>query len=117
MTADRHVLLLDLVDDPAAIARYEGWHAAGALPPAIGRSIRAADIRAMDIFRTGTRLVMVMETGPAFDPAAKAAADAADPDVAAWEALMATVQRPVPGAAEGQKWTPARRIFSLDEQP
>ena len=97
---DRHVLLLDLVDDAGAIARYEAWHAAGALPLAIGRSIRAAGIEAMDIYRAGTRLVMVMETGPDFDPVAKAQADAADPDVQAWETLMASVQRPIPAVAK-----------------
>jgi len=113
----RHVLLLDLVDDPQAIARYEAWHAAGALPPAIGRSIRAAGVTAMDIYRAGTRLAMVMETEGAFDPAAKAAADAADPDVQAWEALMASVQRPIPAAAPGEKWARAARVFSLDDQP
>src|SRR5690349_19333498 len=95
---DRHVLLLDLVDDKAAITRYEAWHAAGELPLAIGRSIRGAGIEAMDIYRAGTRLVMVMETGPDFDPVAKGAADAADPDVQAWETLMASVQRPIPAA-------------------
>ena len=113
----RQVLLLDLVDDPQAIARYEAWHADGALPPAIGRSIRSAGITGMEIYRAGTRLVMVMETGEGFDPAAKAAADAADPDVQAWEALMAPVQRPVPSASAGEKWTTARRIFTLAEQP
>jgi L-rhamnose mutarotase len=112
-----HVLLLDLVDDPAAIARYEAWHADGALPPAIGRSIRGAGIAAVEIYRAGTRLVMVMETGPGFDAAAKAAADAADPDVQAWEALMASVQRPVPSAGPGEKWTRAQRIFTLAAQP
>jgi L-rhamnose mutarotase len=114
---ERHVLLLDLVDDEAAIARYEAWHAAGALPLAIGRSIRGAGIEAMDIYRAGTRLVMVMETGPDFDPVAKAQADAADPDVQAWETLMASVQRPIPAAGEGEKWVAATRIFSLAEQP
>ncbi|PXA87135.1 L-rhamnose mutarotase [Nostoc sp. 3335mG] len=113
----RHVLLLDIIDDAAAIARYEAWHGAGALPPAIGRSIRAAGVVAMEIYRAGTRLVMVMETADGFDPAAKAAADAADPDVQAWETLMETVQRPVPSAAPGEKWTEAARIFSLGEQP
>ncbi|WP_206245381.1 L-rhamnose mutarotase [Novosphingobium terrae] len=113
----RHILLLDLVDDPEAIARYEAWHAADALPPAIARSIRAADITAMEIYRSGTRLVMLMETGPGFDPLAKAQADAADPDVQAWEALMGTMQRPIPSAAAGEKWTEAQRIFALAEQP
>jgi L-rhamnose mutarotase len=71
----------------------------------------------MDIYRSGNRLVMLMETGPGFDPAAKAAADVADPAVQAWEAQMDGVQRPLPWAAPDAKWTLATRIFSLDEQP
>ena len=94
--------MIDLADEPEAIARYEAWHAAGALPAAIGQSIRAADVSAMDIYRTGNRLVMVMETGPDFDPAAKAAADAADPDVRTWEGRMETVQRSLPWASAGE---------------
>lgn len=113
----RHVLLIDLVDDAEAIARYEAWHAAGAVPPEIGASIRAADIRSMEIYRSGNRLVMLMETGPAFDAATKAEADFASPAVQAWETQMNAVQRPLPWATPDAKWTPAPRIFSLDEQP
>ncbi len=113
----RHVLLIDLADEAEAIAQYEVWLAAGASPPAIGASIRAADIVAMDIYRSGNRLVMLMETGPDYDPAAKAAVDAADPAVQAWEAQMDGVQRPLPWAAPDAKWTQATRIFSLDQQP
>jgi len=113
----RAVLILDLVDNPASIARYEAWHRAGAVPPAVVRSIREADVLAMEIYRAGARLVMVMECGPAFDPAAKSAADRADPDIVAWERLMDGMQRAVPGADPAYKWTPAHRIFSLDEQP
>ncbi|USI74826.1 L-rhamnose mutarotase [Sphingomonas morindae] len=116
-TPHRHVLLLDLVEDADAIARYEAWHAAGAVPAAVVRSIRAADITAMDIYRRGTRLVMVMETGPRFDPAAKAAADRANPDVRAWETLMDGMQRPLGDAEPGVKWQATTRIFSLAEQP
>lgn len=113
----RMVLLLDLVNDADAIARYDAWHRAGAVPPAVVRSIRDAGIMEMEIFRADARLAMVLETGPAFDPAAKAAADRANPDVVAWERLMDEVQRPVPGADPASKWTAARRIFALDEQP
>jgi L-rhamnose mutarotase len=115
--AQRHVLMLDIADDPDSIARYEAWHAAGALPVAIGRSIRSAGVLRMEIYRAGSRLVMVMETGPDFDPAAKSVADAADPDVVAWETLMSTVQRPLPEAGDGAKWCAAKRIFSLADQP
>lgn len=113
----RHILLIDLVDDAQAIAQYEAWHASGALPPAIGASIRAADVTAMEIYRSGNRLVMLMETGLGFDPAAKAAGDAANPAVQIWEAQMDDIQRPLPWATPDAKWTEATRIFSLDEQP
>lgn len=113
----RRVLLLDLKDDPELIARYEAWHAAGAVPKPVVASIRAADIRSMEIFRTGNRLAMVMETGPNFDAAAKAAADAANPDVVAWEELMSSFQLLLPWAGEGEKWLEAKRIFALEEQP
>ena len=112
----RHILILDLKDDPELIARYEAWHAAGAVPKAVVESIRNADINAMDIYRSGNRLVMVMETGPAFAPAAKAEADRSNPDVLAWEELMDQFQQRLPWAPEGLKWVEAERIFSLDEQ-
>jgi len=114
--SERHVLLLDLVEDAGLIAEYEAWHAAGAVPHAVVRSIRRAGIVGMEIYRAGDRLVMVMETAAGFDAAAKAAADAADPDVRDWEALMSRFQRPISTASPGEKWTTARRIFSLDEQ-
>ncbi|KQN93718.1 hypothetical protein ASE95_01960 [Sphingomonas sp. Leaf231] len=115
--ANRHVLLIDIADEPAAIAAYEAWHAAGAVPAEIVASIRAAGITAMDIYRSGGRLVMVMDTDASFDAAAKAAADTADPAVQAWETQMDAVQRPLPWATPGAKWTEAARLFSLDEQP
>jgi len=112
----RHVLLLDLKDDPDLIAAYERWHAPGAVPSAVVASIRAARIAEMTIHRAGNRLVMIMETLPGFDPAAKAASDAADPDVQAWERLMDAFQQPIAAAAPGEKWTAAVRIFSLAQQ-
>ena len=112
----RHILLLDLVDDAEAIARYEAWHAPGAVPPAIVASIREAGISAMEIYRTGNRLVMVMETDASFDAARKAADDASNPAVIAWETQMSTVQRPLPWADPSAKWTEAPRIFALSEQ-
>ncbi|UAL12666.1 L-rhamnose mutarotase [Caulobacter segnis] len=113
----RHCLALDLKDDPALIERYEAWHAPGAVPPAVIASIRAADIRDMQIWRLGTRLFMIMETGPDFSPEAKAAADLASEDVQAWERLMWEFQQPLPDAVDDEKWLPMRRIFALDEQP
>jgi L-rhamnose mutarotase len=116
MSVQRHVLLLDLVDEAEAIARYEAWHAAKAVPSEIVASIRDAGITAMELYRSGTRLVMVMETDSSFDRARKAAADATNPAVIAWETQMNSVQRPLPWADPKAKWTEAARIFSLSEQ-
>lgn len=113
----RHCLALDLKDDAVLIERYEAWHAAGAVPPAVIRSIRDADIRDMQIWRLGTRLFMIMETGPNFSPEAKAAADLASEDVQAWERLMWDFQQPLPGAADGEKWLAMKQIFALGDQP
>ena len=113
---NRRILILDLKEDPDLIAAYEAHHGPGAVPEAIVRSIREAGIEAMDIYRSGNRLVMVMETAEHFDPAAKAAADASDPAVIAWEEAMDRYQQRLPWAPPGAKWLEATRIFALSEQ-
>ena len=113
----RRCLLLNLVDDPELIAQYRQWHAPGGPPAAVTRSIRDAGILEMEIWQAGDRLVMIMETGPDFDPDAKAQRDAADPEVQAWEKMMDAFQRRLPFAPEGVKWAVASNIYSLTEQP
>ena len=104
---------LDLKDDPALIAEYERWHQPGNIWPEIVDSLRAAGIRDMEIFRAGNRLFMLMEVDDDFSPAVRAAADAADPRVQAWEALMWKFQQPLPFAQPGEKWVAMTPIFSL----
>jgi L-rhamnose mutarotase len=111
----RRCFALDLRDDPALIHAYERWHRPGGPPPAVTRSIREAGIVSMEIWRAGPRLFMIMETGPGYDPQVKAARDAADPEVIAWEALMLKFQQPLSFARPGEKWVPAARIYVLDE--
>lgn len=104
---------LDLKPDPALIAEYERWHRPENIWPEVVASIRAAGIRDMQIFRAGNRLFMVMGVPDDYAPDAKAAADAANPRVQAWEALMDRFQQRLPFAAPGAKWVPLTRIFSL----
>jgi L-rhamnose mutarotase len=110
----RWCLALDLRDDPALIAEYCRLHER--IWPEIAASIHGAGIVAMEIWRTGNRLVMVMETDVRFDPQAKAMSDASDPKVQEWEQLMWRFQQPLPWAAAGQKWVPMERIFELERQ-
>ena len=106
---------LDLKDDPELIEEYERWHQADRVWPDIVQSLRSAGIEQAEIFRTGNRLVLVMDVSANFDPAAKAAADAADTRIQAWETLMWNYQQALPWAQPGQKWVPMHRIFSLTE--
>lgn len=114
---DKLYFCLDLKDDAAAIERYKQWHAPGQVPAPINASIRNAGIEALEIFLAGNRMVMVLTPGPRFDPVAKAAADAANPDVQAWETLMWEFQQSLPFARPGEKWIPMTRIYALSEQP
>ncbi len=108
-----HYLACDLKDDPALIAEYERHHAPGNAWPEITKSIRDAGITDMRIYRAGNRLFMVMETDASFDPVTKAAADAGNPKVREWEALMDKYQQRLPFAPQGVKWVPLDLIFAL----
>jgi L-rhamnose mutarotase len=110
----RFVLALDLVDDPELIAAYEHWHRSENCWPEIKQNIKDGGIVNMEIYRAGNRLFMLIEAGDDFSFEKKAAADAANPSVQKWEALMWKFQQPLPWAKEGAKWTLMDKIFQLD---
>ncbi len=110
----RFCLALDLKDNPDLIEEYKAYHAPGKVWPEIRESIRSAGILDMEIYLTGNRMFMIMEVDDTFDAARKAAMDAADPKVQAWEALMWRFQQALPWAADGEKWVMMERIFKLD---
>ena len=60
----RYCLALDLKNDPALIAEYEAWHKK--VWPDILKSIKDSGILNMEIYRTGNRMFMIMETVPDF---------------------------------------------------
>ena len=107
----RYCLALDLKDDPALIAEYEEYHRK--VWPGIIRSIKEAGIEAMEIYRTGNRLFMIMEVNDTFDFEKKAAADAASSEVKEWETLMWKYQQALPGSKPGEKWRLMEKIFNL----
>jgi L-rhamnose mutarotase len=105
----RYCLALDLKDDPALIEEYETHHRN--VWPEILESIRQSGIRAMEIYRTGNRLFMVMDAEDHFRFEDKGASDAANPKVQEWEALMWKYQQGLPGSAPGVKWVLMDNIF------
>jgi L-rhamnose mutarotase len=107
----RHCLTLDLKDDPDLIAEYCRHHQH--VWSGVVRSLREAGIVDAEIYRRGTRLVMILEVDASFSFEAKAAADAANPVVQEWEKLMWRFQQALPDAPPGEKWQRMERIFEL----
>jgi len=107
----RYCLALDLKDDPRLIEEYEAHHRA--VWPEILQSLAASGILSMEIYRLQNRLCMVMEVSDGFTFERKAAADASNERVQAWEALMWRYQEAVPGGPPGAKWRLMERIFDF----
>ena len=107
----RYCLALDLKDDPALIAEYEAYHKK--VWPEIMQSIKDSGIEKMEIYRTGNRLFMIMETDAHFQFDKKINADKNNPKVMAWETLMWKYQQALPGAQPGEKWIVMKKIFDL----
>jgi len=108
----RHCLALDLKDDPTLIAQYEAHHRN--LWPEVRTHLNAHGVTGMEIYRLGTRMVMVMETDDArYDAKAMALATWDDPKIQEWEALMWRFQAPTPWTPEGEKWIEMALIFCL----
>ncbi len=109
----RYCLAVDLIDDPALIKEYEHWHQSENTWPEIKKSIISSGILNMQIYRTGNRLFMIMETSDDFSFEKKTLMDTSNPRVQEWEKLMWKFQQPLPWAKTGEKWVLMDKIFQL----
>ncbi|MBK5277301.1 MAG: L-rhamnose mutarotase [Bacteroidia bacterium] len=107
----RYCLALDLKNDPALIAGYVKHHENGW--PENLKAIKDAGIEVMDIYLTGNRLFMIMETKDDFSFEEKSKSDALNKKVQEWEELMWRYQLPLPHAKPGEKWMVMDKIFEL----
>ena len=108
----KYCLALDLKDDLQLIEEYEKYHRH--VWDEIKKSITGSGITNMEIYRTGNRLFMIMQTNENFSFEKKAAMDNANPKVQEWEQLMWKFQQPLPWAKEGEKWILMEKIFTLN---
>lgn len=107
----RFALTLDLIDDEESIQEYEQHHAKGAAWPEVTQHDIDAGILNIEIFRTGNRMFMLLETVDEFDFEVKAKFDATNPKIAEWEAFMWKYQQSIPWAKPEEKWVLMNRIF------
>ena len=109
----RYCFALDLKDDAALIEEYETHHKA--VWPEVRDSFYRAGITDVELYRTGNRLFMILDTNEDFSFEKKSRIDTGDPTVQKWEALMGTYQQPLPWAESGQKWVLMKRIYKLKQ--
>jgi L-rhamnose mutarotase len=107
----RYCLVLDLKNDAELIAEYERHHKN--VWPEIIKSIKDSGIEVLDIYRTGNRMVMIIEANENFSFEKKALMDNSNPKVMEWENLMWTFQQALPWAKQGEKWIVMEKIFEL----
>lgn len=108
----RHVLTVDLRDDPAAIASYRDYHQR--VWPEVIAGLREAGVASMDIRILGRRLVMVLELQDGLNIEQVFAAHVAShPRVQEWERLMKGLLVRPPDAPPGEWWAVMEPIFQL----
>jgi L-rhamnose mutarotase len=108
----RHVLTIDLRDDPAAIAAYREHHQR--VWPEVVESLRQAGVHRMEILMLGRRLVMILELNDGLDFRRVFAKHlASNPKVREWEQLMRSLQQPSSDAPPGDWWAVMDPVFRL----
>lgn len=109
----RYCFALDLKDDPARIAEYESHHKN--VWPEVRDSFTRAGIDNVELYRTGNRLFMMLDTNETFTFEKKQQIDEEDEVVQKWEALMGSYQQPLPWAKDNEKWILMKCIFKLNK--
>lgn len=112
----RFCLALDLVDDPELIREYEQWHAPGVGWKEVRQNDLDSGIIDLQIYRSGNRMFMILETDDNFTFENKAQLDAVNQHVQEWERLMWKYQQPLPWAKEGEKWVLMEKIFQFEKE-
>ena len=111
----RYCKTLTLEDDARLIEEYKKVHAAGAVWPEITQGMIEVGILDMEIYITGNRLFMIMDTVPDFDHDKAMNELAAKPRQSEWEAYVSRFQSTSAEASADEKWQLIERIYKLGE--
>jgi len=106
---------LTLEDDPGLIEDYKKVHAPGAAWPEITQGMIDVGILDMEIYITGNRLFMIMDTAPDFNHETAMAELATKSRQSEWEAYVSRFQRSSAEASADEKWQMIERIYKLGE--
>jgi L-rhamnose mutarotase len=111
-THKRFCKTLTLKNDPERIKAYKKVHAA--IWPEITQGMREVGITDMEIYLSGNKLFMIMETIPVFDHDKAMAELAKKPRQMEWEAYVSKFQNTSADATAGEKWQLMERIYTME---
>lgn len=109
----RYVQTMSLRDNPDLIALYRKAHSEPEFWPVIKEGIRSVGILEMEIYISGTRLVMIVDMPDALDWNDVMTKLAQLPRQAEWENYVAQFQNCAKGTTSDEKWQMMERIFHL----
>lgn len=111
----RYCKTLELQNDEELIKAYKQVHAKGNAWPEITEGMREVGILDMEIYITGTRLFMIMDTVPKFDHDKAMAELALKPRQSEWEAYVSRFQKTSSSATADEKWQLMERIYKFGD--
>ena len=109
----RYVQCLEISEDPELMAQYRKWHSEEYIWKEVLDGIKEVGILEMEIYRLGSKLVMIVETPPDFQWDEAMARLATLPRQAEWEAFVSKFQGCSAEARSDEKWQPMERMFRL----
>jgi L-rhamnose mutarotase len=104
-----------LKDDPELIREYKRVHAPGAAWPEVTNGAKEAGILDLEIYISGNRLFMIMDTVPDFDHDKAMLELSRKPRQQEWETFVSRFQNTSPDASSNDKWQLMERIFEMDQ--
>ena len=102
--AKRHVLTLEIVNDPAIKAEYKRVHAKGMAWPEITRNMKQVGIKDMEIYLDGYQAYLVIDTKKDFDLTKDGEAWSKLPRESEWQEYVAKFQKVDPQSKAIEKW-------------
>ncbi len=111
----RYCQTLDLRENPELIAEYRRRHSREEVWQEILDGIREVGILEMDIYISGTRLVMIVETPMDFNWDEAMERLSKLPRQEEWEEYMSAFQQAKSGMTSNEKWRMMERMFHLYE--
>lgn len=111
----RYCKTLELRNDHELIEAYKAVHAKENTWPEITLGMQEIGILDMEIYISGNRLFMIMDTIPNFDHESAMAVLAKKPRQSEWEAYVSKFQQTSSEATADEKWKLMERIYKLDE--